>query len=324
MDSRCRSGYDTVMGYARPHDRAMIFNKTGQVVADFYVLGHTWMPSYLLDGERPVIFEAALACLGRIYEKSIRTILGKRTPEILFLTHVHYDHCSATAYLTKSFPGLRVAASSLAARIIARPNARKLMRALNHKAASLITGVDRAKLLPDAFAPFEVTNIVSDGDVIHLGDNLSVVVFATPGHTRDLVSYYIPERKILIATEAVGCADITGHIVTEFIVDYESYVAGLRRLAALEVNVLCQGHHFVYVGASVQDFLSRSIESAEGFRARVEELLVAEGGVVERVVAQLKAEEYDSKPLPKQPEQAYLLNLDAQVRHLAEKLRDRS
>jgi glyoxylase-like metal-dependent hydrolase (beta-lactamase superfamily II) len=302
----------------------MIFNKTGEVVADFYALGHSWMPIYFLDGERPVIFEAGLACLGRIYEESIKTILVKRKPEILFLTHVHYDHCSATAYLTKAFPPLQVAASSLASRIIARPNAQKLMRALNQKAVSFIAGVDRAKLLEDGFAPFEVTSIVSDGDVIPLGNKLSVEVFATPGHTRDLVSYYIPERKILIATEAVGCADITGHIVTEFIVDYERYVADVRRLAALEVEVLCQGHHFIYVGAAAQDFLRRSIESAERFRERVEELLASEGGSIERVVAQLKAEEYDGKPLPKQPEQAYLLNLGAQVRHLAEKLKGRS
>jgi glyoxylase-like metal-dependent hydrolase (beta-lactamase superfamily II) len=302
----------------------MIFNKTGKVVADFYCLGHTWMPLYLLDGERPVIFEAGLACLGRIYEESIRAILGKREPEILFLTHMHYDHCSATAYLMKAFPNLQVAASSLAAQIITRPNAQKLMRTLSQKAASLIAGVDRVKLLADAFAPFEVSSIVSDGDVIKLGNGLSVEVFATPGHTRDLVSYYVPERKILIATEAVGCADITGHIVNEFIVDYESYVAGLRRLAGLEVEVLCQGHHFVYVGAAARDFLARSIASAEGFRTRVEELLTAEGGSVERVVARLKAEEYDGKPLPKQPEQAYLLNLGAQIKHLAEKFQDRS
>ena len=302
----------------------MIFNQTGKVVDDFYVLGHTWMPAYLLDGDQPVLFEAGLACLGRIYEESIQAVLAGREPEILFLSHVHYDHCSATSYLTKAFPHLQVAASSQAARIIARPNAQKLMRTLNRKAASLITAVDRDKMLSDAFEPFEVQMIVSDGDVIHLGNGLSVAVFATPGHTRDLVSYYIPERKILIATESVGCADITGHIVAEFIVDYDGYMAGLRRLAALEVEVLCQGHHFVYVDAAVKDFLARSIESAELFRGRVEALLAAEGGSVERVVAHIKAEEHDSKPLPKQPEQAYLLNLGAQVRHLAEKLRHRS
>lgn len=302
----------------------MIFNKTGKVADDFYVLGHTWLPTYLLDGDKPVLFEAGVSCLGRIYEESIQAVLGRRKPVILFLTHVHYDHCGATAYLAKVFDPLHVAASSLAAQIIVRPNAQKLMRELSQKAALLITGVDREKMLPDAFEPFEVNMVVSEGDVIHLGNGLSVSVIATPGHTRDLLSYYIPERKILIATEAVGCADITGHIVTQFLVDYDSYMVGLARLAALEVEVLCQGHHFVYVGDAVKDFLARSIETAERFKDRVKELLEAEGGSVERVVARIKVEEYDSKPLPKQPEHAYLISLSARVRHLTEKIQNRS
>lgn len=302
----------------------MIINTVGKVVDDFYCLGHTWMPVYLLDGPEPALFEAGVACLGRIYAEAIQGVLGKRALARLFLTHVHYDHCGATAYLIKTFPALQVAASARAADTITRPNAQKLMRELSETAAALITGIDPAKLLADAFEPFTVRTIVSEGDVISLKGGLSVEVIATPGHTRDMLSYYIPERKILIATEAAGCADVTGHVVPQFIVDYESYMQGLRRLAALDVEVLCQGHHFVYVGAAVKDFFNRSIESAVQFRQRVEQLLTAEGGSIERVVAIMQAEERADKPLPKQPERAYLIGLNARVQHLAEKFAKRS
>jgi hypothetical protein len=70
--------------------------------------------------------------------------------------------------------------------------------------------------------------------------------------------------------------------------------------------------------------LARSIASAVQFRQHVEALLATEGGSVEQVVALIKAQEYDGKPLPKQPEHAYLLGLNARVRHLAEKLAGRS
>ena len=302
----------------------MVFSKTGKVQDDFYVLGHTWMPTYLLDGERPVLFEAGLTCLGRIYEEAIRSVLGGRQPEILFLTHVHYEHCGATSYLKEVFPTLQVDASPEAARIIKRPNAQQLIRNLNKNAAALVQGVDKDKLLQEPFKPFDIDVILTDGQVMKLEEGLSVQVFASPGHTRDLLSYYIPEKRILVATEAVGCADNTGHIVAEFIVDYESYLAGLERLAALDVAVLCQGHNFVFVGEAVKDFFARSIESAKRFKNRVEELLRAEGGSVERVVALIKAEEHDSIPPPKQPDKAYILNLTAQVAHVAEKLQDRS
>ena len=171
-----------------------IFSKTGKVQDDFYVLGHTWMPTYLLDGKRPVLFEAGLTCLGRIYEEAIRSVLGGRQPEILFLTHVHYEHCGATSYLKKVFPALQIGASLEAARIIKRPNAQQLIRNLNKNAVSLVTGVDKDKLLQAPFKPFDIDMMLTDGQVIQLEEGLSVQVFASPGHTRDLLSYYIPER----------------------------------------------------------------------------------------------------------------------------------
>jgi hypothetical protein len=51
----------------------------------------------------------------------------------------------------------------------------------------------------------------------------------------------------------------------------------------------------------------------------VEELLRIEKGSVERVVARIKAEEYDVKAFPKQPEKAYVLNLSARVSHLSQR-----
>jgi hypothetical protein len=49
----------------------------------------------------------------------------------------------------------------------------------------------------------------------------------------------------------------------------------------------------------------------------VDGLLDQEHGEVDRVVARVKAQEYDPQPQPKQPEPAYLLNLRARVSHLA-------
>ena len=65
--------------------------------------------------------------------------------------------------------------------------------------------------------------------------------------------------------------------------------------------------------------LERSIKAAEDFAARVHELLQAEGGSIERVVHRIKVEQHDPKPGPKQPDEACLLNLTAQVTHLARK-----
>ncbi len=183
-----------------------------------------------------------------------------------------------------------------------------------------IPGIDTTLLLDHAFQPFGVDTVLSDGQVIELEEGLTVEVLATPGHTRDQLSYYIPEKRILVATEASGALDRAGNIITEFLVDYDAYLSSLKRLAALPVEVLCQGHHYVFVGRDeVERFFARSLSEAERFKDRVYELLRTEGGSVERVVQRIKAEQWDTNRGVKQTEGAYLLNLRARVGHLAER-----
>jgi glyoxylase-like metal-dependent hydrolase (beta-lactamase superfamily II) len=299
----------------------MVFGGSGPVAYGLYVCGIPWSPVYLLDGKQPVLFEAGFTCMWRIAEQMIRSVLMNREPEILFLTHVHWDHCGAAGYLRRAFSGLQVAASMRAAEIIKRPNAIALMTQLSAQVTpevASVNGVDTSQLSNEPFLPFDVDLIVEDRQTIELGTDVTVQVLATPGHTRDHVSYYIPEKKILMATEACGCLDRAGQIITEFLVDYDAYIASIERLAALPIEILCQGHHFVLVGMQeVEDFFARSIREAKAYKERVCELLDAEGGAVERVVARIKAEQYDANPHVKQLEQAYLLNVRAQVAHLA-------
>jgi len=53
----------------------MIINRTGKIIDDLYMVGHPAMPVYLLDGEKPAIFDAGLAFLGNLYTDEIRQII---------------------------------------------------------------------------------------------------------------------------------------------------------------------------------------------------------------------------------------------------------
>ena len=83
----------------------MVFGGSGPVAYGLYVCGIPWSPVYLLDGKQPVLFEAGFTCMWRIAEQMIRSVLMNREPEILFLTHVHWDHCGAAGYLRRAFSG---------------------------------------------------------------------------------------------------------------------------------------------------------------------------------------------------------------------------
>lgn len=301
----------------------MIIAGKGKVADGFYVLGAAEMPVYLLDGEKPVLFEASLSILGPVLVEEIRTILGDRSPEMLFLTHVHFDHCGAAAFLKKTFPDLIIAASRKASEILSRPNALSLMALLNQSAAEVFKRWHPEITATLAFEPFPLDRVLADGDRVELGAGSTVEVVAAPGHTWDSLSYYLPKRKILIASEAAGCVDNSGEVTTEFLSDYQAYVDTIRRLSRLDVEILCQGHRLVYTGEDVPPFFNRSLEAAAIFRETVEKLLREEGGDISRTVTRMKALEYDPKPHPKQPEPAYLLNLEARVKHLAGKMKEK-
>ncbi len=298
-----------------------MFKEAGLAARDLYVAGFPWSACYVLDGKKPVLFEAGYACAGQLYVDAIRGILVDRSPGTLFLTHVHYDHCGAVGRLKRAFPALRVAASERSAGIIRRPNAQKLIADLSAKAISFISRGyhDPSKLVDDPFEPFDVDIILHDGQTVDL-HGMTVEVIATPGHTRDMLSYYIAERKILFATESAGCLDAMGHVMVAALADYDAYFASLTKLAALPIEILCQGHRIVFLGAGeVRDFLRRSLDETLRFREKVEKLLREEEGSVDRVTARIKAEEWDANTGTKQPEDAYLINLRTTIAGLAEK-----
>jgi glyoxylase-like metal-dependent hydrolase (beta-lactamase superfamily II) len=292
----------------------VIYERTGQVVDGFYVLGESHNPVYLLQGQKAVLFEAGLTLLGRVYREALEALLGRTHPELLFLTHVHYDHCGAVSYLKRAFPGIKVAASKQAAEIMVRPNAIKLMRTLSENAREAVADIEEIRLNREPFEPFTIEVIIEEDDTIEVEEGITVRALYTPGHTWDSLSYYIPQRKLLISSEAVGCANTVGYIVSDCLVDFETYLSSLKRLAGLDVEVLCQGHNFVYTGKDVEDFFRRSIEAALNFEAMVREFWHAEGGEMSRVIHRIKAVEYDELPLPKQPEGAYEINLEARIK----------
>ena len=63
-----------------------------------------------------------------------------------------------------------------------------------------------------------------------------------------------------------------------------------------------------------RNYIPRSLKYCDEFRNLVETCLAEEHGDIPRVMTRIKAVEYDVKQEPKQPEPAYLLNLEARIK----------
>jgi glyoxylase-like metal-dependent hydrolase (beta-lactamase superfamily II) len=300
----------------------MIIQHTGKIIDDLYMVGTPAMPVYLLDGEKPAVFDAGLAFLGRIYADGIKEIIGDRDLHYCFLSHSHFDHCGAVAVLKKSFPALKVVASERVKKVLGRPNAVALMGKLTHAAEQMAASIGIKLAEFDRFEPFEVDVTLQDGGLIELSRGLTVQAIETPGHTRDCLSYFIPQKKVLFCSEAAGIPDATGHIVSEALVDFDQYYESMSRLSEVEYDVLCLGHRRAVNGRDARQYLQKSMADCRHFLKLVETCLAEEDGDVQKVIARIKAIEYDPIKEPKQIEAAYLLNLEAKVKAIQKRMQN--
>jgi glyoxylase-like metal-dependent hydrolase (beta-lactamase superfamily II) len=302
----------------------MIINRTGKITDDLYMVGHPAMPVYLLDGEKPAIFDAGLTFLGSIYTGGIREIIGNRDLHFCFLSHSHFDHCGSVSVLKKNFPGLKVVASEKVKRVLGRPNAIKLMRKLTQAAEPLAKSIGIELTEFEKFEPFEVDITLKDGQVFGLSSDIAIQALETPGHTRDCLSYFIPQKKLLFCSETAGIPDATGYIVSEALVDFDQYYESMSRLSEMAYEILCLGHRQALTGQDAKNYFQKSMADCRRFLNLVETALIEADGDVAKVIARIKASEYDPVQEPKQIEPAYLLNLEAKVNVIQKRLENRS
>lgn len=297
----------------------MINRSIGKLAEDLYAIGDFRLPAYLLAGEIATLFDAGMNFMGPRYFQEIKNHLGDPGRlQYLLLTHSHYDHCGAAPFLKRRIPGLKIGASPKAAEVFTKPKAIQLIRELSRNGQKnfeslLAAGEDIS------FDSLKVDLLLGDGQELDLGGGLRVQVFATPGHTRDALSYYLPHLKALITGEAVGVYTRQLDVQPEFLSSYEDYVASLKKMSTLEVEILMMGHGHVLTGDDARTYIPKSLEGTRRFRERIEDALHQLGGSQEAVVQKIYHEDYEGKKSALQDARPYLINLAAMVRAVAEK-----
>jgi 2-aminobenzoylacetyl-CoA thioesterase len=295
----------------------MIKESKGKITEEFYALGNSALPSYLLMGGSPVLFDSGMTVMGPLYLQDLKKFLGDPNRlSYLFLTHSHFDHAGSAPFLKRKIPGLKVAAGKVAADIFKRPNAIQLIQSLSkpmeEKFKSQVGDEEMT------FRGLGLDRVLEDGEEIALEDGTCVRVIATPGHTRDTVCYYIPKVKALVGGEAVGSFDRQFSVRPVFLSSYDDYLSSLEKLKALKIDLLLLGHHFALT-EDAQGMIPKAIEATQAYGKRIEEELKANGGSQEAVVKKVFQEDYVERKLINQEERPFLINLTAQVKAVAER-----
>ncbi|MEI7997437.1 MAG: MBL fold metallo-hydrolase [Methylococcaceae bacterium] len=296
----------------------------GIINKNIQICGHPTYPAYLVKGDRAsALIEAGLNLIGPSYLRGINQILGDCSLlNYILVTHGHYDHLGAISYLKKMIPEAKLMGHESLAILLQKQKVLDTMNFLSEQTWAYFEDIKKNLLEKDNILIRPVTwdKGLKEGDTIELG-NLNCHVYETPGHTKDHLSFFIPEEGILFAGEALGNAIIENEneMKAEFLTSYTDYLQSIEKLMKLspKVKIIAMSHLYYYTDDDVQKVMDLAYKDTICYRHLIEKYLDMENGNVEAAIQTMVRTEYDEKGNVYQERNAYMTNVNAQVKAIA-------
>lgn len=258
----------------------------------------------LIGGDCAAVFDCGMAFCADETIGNIKNALQDRALDYLFITHTHYDHIGALPAFRREWPELRAVTSEIGAAVLLKDTPRRVIRELSAVAAGI------RDILCDDEA-FRADIIVKEGDVIPLG-GLSVRVIETPGHTRDSLSFFIPEIELLILNETPGVLMPDGSIYPCYLTSYGDTINTIHKCREFPYKHLSPAHRGVVSDKDADGYFDRALEANAACRDFI--LSMSERDLSEAEMLEEFYRKYAGEILlAYQPKEAFIANARATI-----------
>ena len=203
--------------------------------------------SYLLPGEKTAIVDPgpSVSVPGLMAGLEAAGIRPEQVDYII-LTHIHIDHAGGAGTLCRLLPNAQVITHSRAIRHLIDPTAlwQGSLKTLGELA------VRYGEIQP---VPADRIIEADESSPIHLGNNITLEVYLTPGHAPHHLSLFNRADGLMLAGEAGGvCSNGAIRPATPPPFKLEETLASLDKLIALNPQRICYGHFGCYDNAVEQ------------------------------------------------------------------------
>jgi len=220
-------------------------------------IAHRTSEGNLLIGEKySALFDCGMSFCADITIQKIKDALKGRPLDYLFITHTHYDHIGSLPCLRKEWSSLKLVTSQAGAAVLLKDTPRRVIRELSIVAANEYKGKFDASYSDD---DFHADVIVKEGDIIPLSD-LSVKILETPGHTRDALSFFIPELELLITSETTGILLPDNNVYPLYLTSYTDAVNSIEKCRKIPFKHLSLPHKGITEEKDANVFFDRSLK----------------------------------------------------------------
>ncbi len=247
-------------------------------------LGARFMAQYVLAGDaRTLLFDTGMADTPtgvlRPYLESIG--LGLEAIDDVLTSHADNDHVGGNRALRDLHPGARFSCHELDRRWVESNETLVAENYLWHEAYGFDEPDEagRAELRASCGGDAPIDIGLCGGETIRLGDDWRVEILHLPGHTLGHLGIWDQRSRAAIVIDAVLERGIYARdgslLIPPRVYDLTAYRATIRRLRALEPDLLLTAHYAVMDRTAARAFLDRSLAFTDEVEAAVREELAA-------------------------------------------------
>jgi glyoxylase-like metal-dependent hydrolase (beta-lactamase superfamily II) len=228
-------------------------------------LGPRFMAQYLLIGEdRTVLVDSGLAHTPDTVLLPALERCGVE-PDLILISHADLDHCGGNRRLRERYPRALLACHELDRRWIESNAAMLAENYLWHEPYGLDEpdASGRKEMLAQLGGDAPVDLGLRGGETLRLGPGRRLELLHLPGHTPGHLGLWDPDARVAIVIDAAladGIYDRAGNrLIPPRYYDAVAYRKTIRRIRALEPELLLTAHYGPMSGSEASAFCERSL-----------------------------------------------------------------
>jgi len=246
----------------------MWIKEPGKVTDRIELIGTFENCMYVVKGKDIMIMGGGMSSLIPVLEKQFDQLeIDPERVKYQVILHSHFDHCGAVPFCKDRFPNMEVLASSISKKILSKEKIVKLIESLNNEAVELMELHKEYEPSKFKIEAIPIDKTVKDGDVIDLGDGVTVKIIEMPGHSKCSIAAYIESEKALFPSDAVPIP--VGQTLKQPLPmandNFPQYLESLKKISSLDVEICCLCHRGVLTGKDSKEILKEGLKAAESY-----------------------------------------------------------